>query len=269
MKSALILTLHGIKCKTLSSNHLSGLSVGRYVITLDCFQNIVNYLQSERTCTVSGVFEEVEETYVILTFDDGLISDFEVAFPILKEKGIKGTFFITVNNIGRKGYCDVTQLRKMADEGMEIGSHGLTHQYLNTLSRSEVIREICESRKILRDTIGVEVSSFAAVGGHYSNWMCKIAQEAGYRTFASMIPGKTRITGRTFLLRRNHIQEQHDKAHIIRLIEGDRRILLFNLIRYYSLKLPKIILGMNNYDYAKRLLLRSGFRTPQKNDLNP
>jgi peptidoglycan/xylan/chitin deacetylase (PgdA/CDA1 family) len=39
---------------------------------------------------------------VVITFDDGYTDNYEVAAPIMKEHGIPGTFYITVNTIGNK-----------------------------------------------------------------------------------------------------------------------------------------------------------------------
>lgn len=140
---------------------------------------------------------------------------------------------------------------------MEIGSHGLTHRYLVTMSRPEAEREICESKGRLEREIGVEITSFAPVGGHYHMWMREVARNAGYKTFATMIPGRTRGSKDMLLLRRNHIQAYHDAAYVSRLINGDGWTLALNSLRYHLLHVPKIILGMQNYDRAKEFLFKT------------
>jgi len=189
-----------------------------------------------------------------LTFDDGLISDFEIAYPILIAKGHKATFFITAENVGHPGYTNVEHLKEMAKAGMEIGSHGLTHRYLVTMPRTEAVREIRESKERLEQEIGVTISSFAPVGGHFRKWMLDLASEAGYKAFATMIPGRTWGGKNLVLLWRNHIQAHHDATYISRLLNGDRRTLILNRLQYYLLSVPKTILGMRNYDRSKGFL---------------
>ena len=60
---------------------------------------------------------------------------------------------------------------------MEIGSHGLTHEYLTTMAPREAIREIRESKASIEQTLGLEVTSFAPVGGHFRRWMVEEAVE--------------------------------------------------------------------------------------------
>jgi peptidoglycan/xylan/chitin deacetylase (PgdA/CDA1 family) len=214
-------------------------------------------MAEQNSCTIGSFRGKSGGNWVILTFDDGLLSDYEKAFPILEEKGLKASFFITVDNIGHPGYMDVGQIRKMASCGMEIGSHGLRHEYLVTMSEQEARREIGLSKNKLEQLLGSEVHSFAPVGGHYKRWMIDFAKESGYRAFASMIPGRTvKCENEGFFFRRNHIQSHHDLSYIGSIIQGDRMILLSNVMRYHLLALPKRLLGMQKYDRFKHFLLR-------------
>ena len=74
---------------------------------------------------------------VVLTFDDGFSSDFELVYPILKEMRMSATFFIVPNFVGKDGYMSWENIKQLSDDGMEIASHSLTHKYLNTLNYSQ------------------------------------------------------------------------------------------------------------------------------------
>jgi peptidoglycan/xylan/chitin deacetylase (PgdA/CDA1 family) len=229
----------------------------RYAISISMFRTLVQTVAEQNCCTIGSFHGKSGGNWVILSFDDGLISDYEKAFPILEEKGLKATFFITVENIGHPGYMDAGQIRKMASCGMEIGSHGLQHRYLVTLPESEARREICVSKDKLEQMLGSEVHSFAPVGGHYKRWMVDFAKESGYRAFASMIPGRTlKYENEGFLFRRNHIQSHHNLSYISSLIAGERNIFIINVLRYHALALPKRILGMQTYDRLKHFIVR-------------
>ncbi len=254
MKSAIALTFHGIDPQSSILSSSIDPSARRYVVNTDFFKQTVSMVSPERCCTVSEYLERQKGDWLILTFDDGHISDFEVGFPNLENRGIKATFFITVENIGVAGYTTIAHLKKMTGSDMEIGSHGLTHRYLVTMAPSEALREIQESKDRLEQAAGTKVVSFAPVGGHYKNWMKSAAFETGYKVFATMIPGRTNAGGDLLLLKRNHIQSQHDMDYVTRLIEGDYRTLAFNRLRYHALRIPKVILGMKNYDLLKKCI---------------
>ncbi len=263
MKSAIALTFHKIsRGPTLSL--LSDPAVDRYAVTAGFFEQAMDAIPPKKCCTVSEYVERGEGDWLILTFDDGFISDFQAVFPTLKNKGMKATFFITTGNLGLSGYLSILHLKEMAKAGMEIGSHGLTHRYLIAMERNEAMREIQESKEKLEQAIGMEVASFAPVGGHYRKWMEEFAYEVGYRAFVTMIPGRTNGGGDLTRLRRNHIQSHHDVAYVSKLVTGDRGTLRMNRVRYHLLWIPKAILGIHNYDLLKKHLLGKSYESVRK-----
>ena len=72
-----------------------------------------------------------------ITFDDGLVDNYKVAFPILKDLGLKAYFFVMPEKVGTPGYMNWDKIRQMRGEGMIIGSHGMTHRILVGLSDKE------------------------------------------------------------------------------------------------------------------------------------
>jgi len=257
MKSALVLTFHGIRADKIIPRSERDYATDRYVVSTERFEQVISMISPRKCCIASAYAEKEEGEWFILTFDDGLISDFEHVFPILKGNGIRGTFFITENYVGISGHTTTLHLREMAEGGMEIGSHGLTHRYLTTMTRNDAMREILESRNRLEQEIGFQVKSFAPVGGHYRKWMIDYAQQAGYKVFATMIPGRTNSREDLMLVRRNHIQSHHDCRYIKRLLEGKGLTLWKNGARYRVLHGIQLVLGLKNYDRIKKSLLRS------------
>ena len=65
---------------------------------------------------------------LVLTFDDGHVSNHDVALPILVEHWLKATFFIVAGRIGKGETMGWKQLRTLHAAGMEIGSHTMTHR---------------------------------------------------------------------------------------------------------------------------------------------
>lgn len=257
MTKTIVLTFHAFLCDSLPASLLNDPAAMKYVLSPEVLKGIAASLEHSRVCTLASAHGQGEGGQkVVLTFDDGYVSDWLSAFPVLAESGLVGTFFVTSDNIGKPGYCSAEQLRKMASSGMEIASHGRTHRYLTVMSDAEARREIVESAKKIEDATGVRVCGYAAVGGHYDSRCLSFAREAGYTYFASMIPGANRLSGKRFpLIRRNHIQQGHDTNYIQNLIRGDAALLFRNRVRYQALALPKKLLGLERYDRAKNLLL--------------
>lgn len=86
---------------------------------------------------------------VVLTFDDGYDDMYRVAFPLLREFGAVGVFFVVVNLLGRDGYLTRDEVRAMADAGMDIESHGMNHVSMAKLTPERQRLELCGSRAIL------------------------------------------------------------------------------------------------------------------------
>ncbi|MHA1280623.1 MAG: polysaccharide deacetylase family protein, partial [Candidatus Helarchaeota archaeon] len=120
MKSALVLTFHGLGNPFYSTEEARCLAEAQYNVSEKHFLQVVEKFSPMLCCKVSDFVNESKGDWRILTFDDGLISDYEFAFPLLKANGLRATFFITAENVGKAGYANFNQLRIMAEAGMEI-----------------------------------------------------------------------------------------------------------------------------------------------------
>lgn len=99
-------------------------------INISSYQEVVDQLNS-------GL--EINEPTVIVQFDDGYASDYELAFPILKELDLKATFFISTGRISENmtGFASWDNIKEMYHyknkEGkrlFEFGAHGHEHSSL-------------------------------------------------------------------------------------------------------------------------------------------
>ena len=118
---------------------------------------------------------------VVITFDDGNRNIYENAFPIMKELGFPGVFYIVGNRLNSgTNIAHAPELKEMIDAGWEIGSHSYTHSDL-TLNHSIARYEILQSKIDIEETLGVEVQTFAYPFGTVDPYLAQKAQDYGYR----------------------------------------------------------------------------------------
>ena len=68
---------------------------------------------------------------ILLTIDDGLLSFYENAWPILREKNIPFILFVNTREVGSFNYMSWDQILELhKDSNVEIGNHSHSHEYL-------------------------------------------------------------------------------------------------------------------------------------------
>jgi peptidoglycan/xylan/chitin deacetylase (PgdA/CDA1 family) len=111
-----------------------------------------DYLNGERV---------LRDGSVLVTIDDGDAGIAEHAWPRLRHYGIPAVAFIIAGQLGEDGRLARSQVRRLADQGLEIGSHSLTHASMARIPRGEAQNEALESRRALEAVVGRPVTSFA------------------------------------------------------------------------------------------------------------
>jgi len=111
-----------------------------------------------------------------LTFDDGLETQYNTAYPLLKERGFKASFFIITNvsSFEGKKLMNYSEILELKESGFEIGSHSLHHNFMTKINDSETDKEFSESKKILEEK-GIIVDSFAFP---YRDYNSKLLEKA-------------------------------------------------------------------------------------------
>ncbi len=105
-----------------------------------------------------------------LSFDDGYISHYNFAYPLMKKYEFKGTEYLVANwseKFENKELMTFEEARKMQFDGWEIGSHSLSHANLASLSKDKLERELKLSKKILIEN-EFNISSIAFPYGYYN-----------------------------------------------------------------------------------------------------
>lgn len=122
---------------------------------------------------------------VVVTFDDGLASDYEFALPMLAKFGMRGVFFVNIATVGQAGYLTWSQIADMHRAGMSIQSHGYHHLDLTVLPPQSLESELTQSKRSLEDHLGCPVEFLAAPHGLVSRRVVRTALANGYRAVCS------------------------------------------------------------------------------------
>ena len=125
---------------------------------------------------------------VVLTFDDGYVSQYENAFPVMERRGWPGV--LNLKALDSDIYD--RQVEEMARAGWQIASHSVTHPDLPSLTDSQLAGEMTESRRLLEEEFGVSVTDFCYPAGRYDDRVIAAVRKAGYRSATSTEPGLAR-----------------------------------------------------------------------------
>jgi peptidoglycan/xylan/chitin deacetylase (PgdA/CDA1 family) len=112
---------------------------------------------------------------VSLTFNDGLVSQYEYAAPLLAAHRMRATFYVVGGWIGQRLPCCMAwwQVDALYRAGHEVGGMGLKHEELTRSGpgawpseRARLRRQVCRDRQLLADR-GYDPRSFAYPGGAF------------------------------------------------------------------------------------------------------
>jgi peptidoglycan/xylan/chitin deacetylase (PgdA/CDA1 family) len=117
---------------------------------------------------------------ICLTFDDGFSSDYDLVLPELKKINSTATFFIVTDFLDTPRYLTTMQVKSLSENGMQIGSHSKSHPNFLRLTSSERINELHDSKVILEEIIGKEVTAFSFPFGYYDQKCAEAVFSAGY-----------------------------------------------------------------------------------------
>ncbi len=153
-----------------------------YDVSVENFYSQMRWLKEHQYQVNLVHTASTDSREIVITFDDGEMNNFKEAYPILKEFGWKAYFFIIVKRIGTPGYMGWEELKKLHQEGMVIGSHGLSHEVLTNLTDSQMEEELEGSKRTLEINLNTTINTFSIPRGFCSDKVIQKAYELGYKT---------------------------------------------------------------------------------------
>lgn len=140
---------------------------------------------------INSLFNKADETFNRDIFYKGTKDEKVLAFAcnvdwgneyiipmldILKENNIKISFFVT----GRWAEENEELLKKIYDNGHEIGNHGYSHRDYDKLNYENNKEEIEKAHNIIKESLGIDCKYFAPPSGAYNDNTVKAATDLDY-----------------------------------------------------------------------------------------
>ncbi len=149
-------------------------------------------LPNALTCDVEDYFQVSAFEHLVPKeqWDDmecRLPRNIDRVLQLFADAGAKGTFF-TLGWVAER-FPEV--VRRIADEGHEVASHGLRHVRVWTQRPDEFRADVERTKKLLEDTSGRPVLGYRAASWSIDErtpWAHKILREAGYDYSSSLYP---------------------------------------------------------------------------------
>jgi peptidoglycan/xylan/chitin deacetylase (PgdA/CDA1 family) len=117
---------------------------------------------------------------IVLSFDDGYLSDVKTALPVLEARRWPGVLNLEVANLRPVWGIRPPGVRKLIAAGWEIDAHTLTHPDLTRVDAARLRDEVARSRAAIRMRFHVPVNFFCYPAGRYNPAVVAAVQRAGY-----------------------------------------------------------------------------------------
>ena len=157
-------------------------------IQLDVFKEQLQIIEQENIKFVhpkdfkQSLSQDKDKRKILLTIDDGLLSFYENAWPILKEKKIPFILFVNTREVGAYNYMNWSQISELNKfSQVEIGNHSHSHEYLVEENPEVIQDDILKSIKIFKDKLGKNSEFFSYPFGEYSLAFKKIIKDLGFK----------------------------------------------------------------------------------------
>jgi peptidoglycan/xylan/chitin deacetylase (PgdA/CDA1 family) len=175
---------HSIVCPVLYTHEVASQALLRRFLT----SLLAAGYQPTTLATVNAAMAGSVDTprgCIVLTFDDGLLSQYLNALPVLTDMSVPAVFFVLPGfNDGVHRYMGTVELQAMANAGLEVEAHTCNHPNLPRLARLNLdafFGEVQDCKRILEGITGLSVDYLAYPYGAYDLTVLDAVSRFGYR----------------------------------------------------------------------------------------
>lgn len=218
-----------------------------YTVGIGSFLEQMNLLEAKNIPVVSlddltnGRFNK--NFGVVLTFDDGHLSDYQTVSPILKAHQFTAAFFPFIHSIGTQGRLSWEHWREFIENGFTVGSHGLSHTIFSQLSFEQQLKELRESKLVLEKNLNCGVNHFSMPYGWFSDEVKMLVKNTGYRSLLTTGLKMNFPNEKPFVIHRWNITRDTTMERFEKIISGEGTLPLEEKISSQMKSWTKKILG--------------------------
>jgi peptidoglycan/xylan/chitin deacetylase (PgdA/CDA1 family) len=162
---------------------------------------------------------------VVITFDDGYQDFLTEAMPVLKQCGFMATVFLATGRIQETSmrlegvdYLTWREVRELHQEGIQFGSHTVTHPDLRCLGPEQIEYELGYSKEVIEQQLGVAVNSFAypfpfpEENTDFTRLLLDELENQGFENGVTAILGRASLRHNRFFLPRLPVNSGDDQS---------------------------------------------------------
>lgn len=158
---------------------------------------------------------------IVLSFDDGYLSDVTVALPVLRRRGWPGVLNLEVANLKPVWGTRPAGVRRLIRAGWEIDAHTLTHPDLTTVGPTELWRQVDGSRVAIRRAFHVPVDFFCYPSGRYDAAVEDAVRRAGFLGATTTASGLFTVAGDPYAMPRIRVNGGEGAAGLAASLGGE------------------------------------------------
>ena len=205
-----------------------------FIKQLKYMKNFGDFLSLDSAIEMIASGDKIDGRFFSITFDDGVDSCYDYAFPILAAQNIPAAFFIVPEFMGNgfgkenrlvrnmpglkiKGrYFTWDECREMIAGGMTMGSHTCNHAKLIQLNDVDAYEQMRRSKDIIENRLaGYECKHFTCPWGRpgidFQDGKHNIfAREIGYKSFLTVQRGAMAQGDSPFFVKRDFFNAHED-----------------------------------------------------------
>jgi peptidoglycan/xylan/chitin deacetylase (PgdA/CDA1 family) len=211
-------------------------------LRFDSFLHHLDYLQAHYRIISLAEFVRARRENIklpsraaILTFDDGMRNFFTVVAPQLIKRRMPATsFIVTGESFTQKDsrlngnwtpedddtYLSWSEVRQLADQGLEFGSHTCTHAALPDIPPAQARNELETSLDTLNAYLGSDTFPLSYPHGRSSESISLLCQAVGYSCAVTTMLGQNDDQCDLFALRRTVIASDDDLPTFAARVSG-------------------------------------------------
>lgn len=143
-------------------------------------ENQYNVITMEQLYEMRKENQEIPDKTIVLTFDDGDKSSFDIIFPELQSRNLKGSFFLTTRQLNDRGYVTKEEVIEMHEAGHDIQSQGHDNEDFIDSSLASTHRSLYLSKKILEELLNKKILFLVYPNSSFNSEIIRLAQDVGY-----------------------------------------------------------------------------------------